>query len=118
MSFELKSHEVDPETQLIAVFGETDLYTAPELKTRLHEAIDGGKIRLVVDFSEAPFIDSTGLGVLVSALKRLRGEGGALVLVSANENMRRLFRATGLDQAMPLFETREEGLAAVGEGRE
>ena len=57
---------------MIELGGEIDLYTAPEFKERMVELIEGGKKQIVVDLSEATFIDSTTLGVLVGGVKRLR----------------------------------------------
>ena len=115
MDFQLSDHEVDSETHVIELGGEIDLYTAPELEERLAAIFENGKRRVVVDLLEVTFIDSTGLRVIVSALQRVQGIGGALVLVCVNENVLQVFEITGLDKLLPLYGTREEALAAVGE---
>src|SRR5918912_3313340 len=64
------------EHTVLEVGGEVDVYTAPRLRERLVELVDGGARDVVVDLSRVDFLDSTGLGVLVGALKRLRSAGG------------------------------------------
>ena len=113
MNFELSDHEVDSETHVIELGGEIDLYTAPEFKERMAEIIDEGKTRLVVDLSNATFIDSTTLGVLVGGVKRLRPAGGSLALVCSDENIIKIFEITGLDRVFPIHDTRDEALADV-----
>ena len=116
MRFELSDHTVDSETHVIELGGEIDLYTAPEFKERMAEIIDEGKTRVVVDLSEATFIDSTTLGVLVGGVKRLRPAGGSLVLVCTDENILKIFEITGLDRVFPIHATRDEALADVATG--
>ena len=64
--------------------------------------MDAGRVRLVVDLSAVGFLDSTGLGVLVKALKRTREHDGTLDLVATDERILKVFRITGLDAVMPL----------------
>lgn len=79
--------------------GEIDVTTAPELREHLHEAIDThvGEV-VVVDLSAVEFMDSTGLGVLVGALKHSRTSGGDIALVGARPNVWKVFTITGLDK--------------------
>ena len=72
MNFHIEDEAVDDETHVIELGGEVDLYTAPEFKERMVELIESGKKQIVVDLSQATFIDSTTLGVLVGGVKRLR----------------------------------------------
>ena len=83
--------------------GEIDVYTAPELKAQLGEAIDSGCINVIVDLEGVSFIDSSGLGVLVSALRRARERDGAVRIVCTRENILKIFRITGLDKVFPIF---------------
>ena len=112
VNFQIKDEEVDSETHVIELGGEVDLYTAPEFKERLVQLIEDGKKRIVVDLSEATFIDSTTLGVLVGGVKRLRPEGGSLTLVCSDENITKIFEITGLDRVFAIHATRDEALAA------
>lgn len=97
---------------VVEVRGEVDVYTASVLRQRLLEIIDGGAGRVVVDLRRVDFLDSTGLGVLVGALKRLRMDGGDLSLVCDNEKLLKIFRITALDRVFALHETVEAATAA------
>ena len=96
---------------VISLGGEVDLYTAPELKQELHRLVGEGATRLVVDMSATTFIDSTTLGVLLSVVKRVRPEGGAVVLVCPDPNVKRIFEITLLDRVFAIVDTRDEALA-------
>lgn len=113
--FSLTEEPLDGDRHVVAVRGEIDLFTAPELKQKLTEAIEGGKSRLVVDLSETTFLDSTALGVLIGAVKRLRSREGALVIVNTDQNIAKTFEITGLDQIFTILGTREEAVAALDE---
>ena len=113
MNFQISDQEIDSETHLIELGGEVDHYTAPEFKERMVQVIEDGKKRVVVDLSEATFIDSTTLGVLVGGVKRLRPTGGSLALVCTDQNIQKIFEITGLDRVFPIHETREAALASV-----
>ena len=88
---------------VVAVRGEIDVVTAPYLWETIAEVISDTK-RLVVDLSETEFIDSTGLGVLVRALKRLRHHGGDLILRSPKSNARKVLHMTSLDRVMTVVD--------------
>ncbi|MDQ4071275.1 MAG: STAS domain-containing protein [Actinomycetota bacterium] len=113
MNFQIQDQEVDADTHVIELGGEIDLYTAPEFKERMAEIIEEGKTRMVVDLSQATFIDSTTLGVLVGGVKRLRPAGGSLALVCTDENIVKIFEITGLDRVFPIHASRDEALADV-----
>jgi anti-sigma B factor antagonist len=95
----------------VAVAGEADLFTAPELKEALANAVDGGAHDVIVDLSDATFIDSTTLGVLIGTVRRLRPLGGTVAIACHDANIVRIFEITRLDQVFPIFETADEGLA-------
>ena len=82
---------------VVQVGGEIDVYTAPQLRQRLHDLVEGGTKHIVVDLRGVEFLDSHGLGVLLGALKQLRAQGGNLVLVCVKESVLRVFRVTGLE---------------------
>jgi anti-sigma B factor antagonist len=113
VNFQLRDREIDRETQVIEVVGEADLYTAPEFKERLVQLIEAGNKRLVVDLSKASFIDSTILGVLVGAMKRLQPAQGSIAIVSADDQAKALFEITGLDHLFPIYSSREAALHAA-----
>ena len=111
--FVLTEESLDDDRHVVAVRGEIDLFTAPDLKTTLLGAIDAGKSRIVVDLSDTTFLDSTALGVLIGAVKRLRSREGALAIVNTDENIAKTFEITGLDQIFTISASREEAIAAL-----
>lgn len=111
--FELSDEPLDGGSHLIATRGEVDLFTAPELKARIGELVEGGALRLVLDLTETTFIDSTTLGVLIGAVKRLRPRGGRLVIVNTDAGIGRTFAITGLDQIFTIVEDRASALEAL-----
>jgi anti-sigma B factor antagonist len=114
VNFQINDEAVDDETHVIELGGEVDLYTAPEFKERMVQVIEEGKKQVVVDLSNATFIDSTTLGVLVGGVKRLRPAGGTLSLVCSDQNIVKIFEITGLDRVFPIHESREQALASAG----
>ena len=104
--------DVGAGTALLAVSGDADLHSAPELRESLRDAIDEGSTTIVLDLSETTFVDSTALGVLLGGMKRLREQEGRIRLVVPRPEVRRVFEITMLDRIFPLHETRDEALAA------
>jgi anti-sigma B factor antagonist len=99
-----------PEDALLVLAGEIDLYTSAQLRTALEHAIDGGARRVIVDLSKVDFVDSTGLAVLIEAIKRLPSPGGSLHVVCPNGHIKRVFEITGLTSVLTLHATREEAI--------
>lgn len=99
------------EYTVIFVSGEIDVYTAPRLRERLNELVAGGRYHLIVDLAGVEFLDSTGLGVLVGGLKRVRSHDGALRLVCTQEKILKVFRITGLTKVFPIHATLDEALS-------
>ncbi|WP_420440717.1 STAS domain-containing protein [Candidatus Palauibacter sp.] len=97
---------------LVAVGGQLTINNRGEFKERVLARVADGDTDFVIDFSEADYIDSSGLGVLVSLSKHIRDAGGRLTLAGLNEDLQRLFALTRLDS---LFEIVESRAAALGE---
>lgn len=116
--FAISEQPIDDERHVLAVRGEIDLFTAPELKQVLAESIEAGRVRIVVDLTETTFLDSTALGVLIGAVKRLRSRDGALAIANIDENIAKTFEITGLDQIFTIVPTREEAVDAVDPARD
>ncbi len=87
--------------------GEIDLYTAPQLRSELVDALDDGAHRLIVDMSRVEFCDSTGMSVLLSAMTRSREKGGDLVLAAPNAAVTKILEVTGLDTVFTVHTTTE-----------
>jgi anti-sigma B factor antagonist len=111
MELSLATREVAGHT-VVEVRGEVDVYTASVLREQLLAVVDRGGGSVVADLRRVDFLDSTGLGVLVGALKRLRMAGGDMSLVCDNEKLLKIFRITGLDRVFALHATVESATAA------
>jgi anti-sigma B factor antagonist len=89
---------------VIAVRGELDIGTAPELRAALAEAIEAHPgARLIADLEGLDFIDSAGLGILVGGRKRAQSRDGDVVLVSTGLNIGRTLELTGLDRVFEIY---------------
>jgi anti-sigma B factor antagonist len=116
MNFHIEDESHKEDSMVIKLQGEVDLYAAPELKDHVNRAIESGKTKLVLDLSEATFIDSTTLGILVSGMKRLRPRGGMLAVLCPDPTMARIFDITGLNRMFSVHDTLEGALAALDSG--
>jgi len=107
--------EVSVETvdgwQVLRLAGEVDVATAPRLRDRLVQLINEGPPQLVVDLSGLSFIDSMGLGALVSGLKRARAHDGDLRLAGPSDHVAKVLSITRLDQAFLVGDSVEAALA-------
>ena len=97
---------------VVSAVGEVDVFTAPSLDEALSEVISGGSTCLIVDLSGVDFLDSTGLSVLVKALKRVRESEGSLDVVVSADRVAKVFRLTGLDKVIPLHATLADALGS------
>jgi len=107
------STRTEGDRTVVTVGGEIDVYTAPKLREQLIDLVSGGKYHLVVDMEAVDFLDSTGLGVLVGGLKRVRAHEGSLRLVCTQERILKIFRITGLTKVFPIHASVDEALAAT-----
>ena len=93
--------------------GYVDFDAAPALKENIMRQIEEGNHHLVIDLSAADFIDSTAIGVLVGALKRLQERHGSLAVVCTNDNIRNVFQIVGLDDMIPMHRSRDDAISAL-----
>lgn len=98
---------------VVAVAGEIDAHTAPEVRAALDEALaaSAGETRIVADLTGVTFMDSTGLGVFVTTLKHVREKEGSLDVVVTSPRVLKVFTITGLDVLIPVHETLDGALA-------
>jgi anti-sigma B factor antagonist len=104
-------------TVVLAIHGDADLRIASELRDRIGAAIDDGSSALVLDLTGATFLDSIALGIFLGAMKRLRARGGRFRIVAPRAELRRIFEMTLLDRVFELDLSRQEALAAAGDGQ-
>ncbi len=111
MDLKLDHHAKDG-SEVVEVEGEIDVYTAPRLRELLIELVNKGHFRLIVNMEKVEFLDSTGLGVLVGGLKRVRAHDGSLDLVCTQERILKIFRITGLTKVFGIHDTVDEAIEA------
>ena len=107
----LATNEVDGAT-IIAVGGEIDVYTAPKLRDKITELVADGVYDIIVDMEAVEFLDSTGLGVLVGGLKKVRAHDGSLELICTQDRLLKIFRITGLAKVFVIHDSADGALAA------
>lgn len=95
---------------VVDVEGQLIVGNRQELKSKVLEELEGGDRKFAIDFSRTGYIDSSGLGVLVSLSKKIREQGGELRLSSLNEDLRTLFELTKLDTLFRIADSREDAL--------
>jgi anti-sigma B factor antagonist len=95
----------------VAVTGEVDYYTSPQLRLALDAAAET-QPRLVLDLSDMTFMDSAGLGEVVRSYKQVTRRGGRLAAVCTSRIVLRLFRVTGIDTVVDVFDSVEAATAA------
>ena len=98
--------------EVIDVQGEIDIYPAPRLRELLIDLVSQGSYQLIVNLDEVGFLDSTGLGVLVGGLRRVRAHNGSLDLVCTQQPILKIFRITGLTEVFGIYETVDQAIAA------
>lgn len=82
----------------VTVCGEIDIHSQQQFKTKLNEIVMNLKDNLYVDCTELNYIDSTGLGILVGALKEVKKDNNNIYISNLKDNIRKLFNITGLDK--------------------
>jgi anti-sigma B factor antagonist len=97
---------------IVAVGGEIDVYTAPKLRDQITELVSGGSYNIVIDLEAVEFLDSTGLGVLVGGLKKVRAHDGSLELICSQERLLKIFRITGLAKVFVIHDSVDPSVAS------
>jgi anti-sigma B factor antagonist len=98
------------DTSIITLVGEIDVYTAPRLRQALIDLVSQGSTDIVVDMDRVDFLDSTGLGVLVGGLKRVKSSEGDLRLVVTQDRIMKIFDITGLSKVFPIHGSLDDAL--------
>jgi anti-sigma B factor antagonist len=109
-AFDIARRELDDRTSVIAIEGDLDLSTAPQLKWMLLDSLEAGHSQLVVDLSQTTFMDSTALGVLIGVNRSL-DIGARLAIVCDRANLLKIFELSGMDGAFAIFSTLQDALA-------
>ncbi len=99
------------DSDVLTLRGEIDVYTAPRLRQAIIDLVEGGARHIVVDMGAVDFLDSTGLGVLVGGLKRVKIQDGELSIVTSQDKILKIFDITGLNKVFSIHDSLD---AAVG----
>lgn len=99
------------DVNVVDVDGQLIVGNRQELKQKVLDEVERGGKKFLIDFTQTGYIDSSGLGVLVSLSKKIREQGGELRLSTLNEDLRTLFELTKLDTLFRIADSRSEGLA-------
>ncbi len=111
MDLSLETRQADDVT-IVSVGGEIDVYTAPKLRDKITELVGAGQYHLVIDMESVEFLDSTGLGVLVGGLKKVRAHDGAMEIVCNQDRLLKIFRITGLAKVFTIHDSEAAALAS------
>ena len=111
MDLSLETREVADRT-VVTVGGEIDVYTAPKLRDKITELVNAGHHDLLVDMEKVEFLDSTGLGVLVGGLKKVRAQQGSMELICSQDRLLKIFRITGLAKVFTIHDSEASALGA------
>ena len=103
-------------TTVLSAYGEIDVATAPQLRQQIVEIASSSSAPLVIDLEGVDFLDSTGLGVLVSGLKRFRTLGSDVLLVATRPRILKVFEITGLTQVFSIHATVDDAVSAAATG--
>jgi anti-sigma B factor antagonist len=107
----LDTRELDGHT-VVVVAGEIDVYTAPKLRDKISDLVAAGNHTLIIDMENVDFIDSTGLGVLVGGLKKVRAQDGSMSLICSQDRLLKIFTITGLAKVFSIYSSQGDALSA------
>ena len=111
MSLDVATRKTDTGVTVVMPSGRLDVAGAPALKAAIGELVrDDGTPRLVIDMEGVSFVDSTGLGSVIAALKLVKGSKGDLRLAAPNQQVRVVLELTTLDRVFAYYPTVEDAL--------
>ncbi len=116
ISLKARSERLDG-THVILLEGEADAFTAPVAKDALENALRAEENVIVIDLTGVTFIDSTMLGIFIDASRLLRARGGVFGIACADEHIKKVFRITGLDGVIQVYESAREAVSSLTKAR-
>ena len=99
--------------KILNVCGDVDVYTSPKVKEHINSLIEKEVYKIVVNLEDVRYVDSTGLGVLIGTLKKVKEHNGYIVLVCTNPQIKKIFQITGLVKIFNMFVNNEEAIEAL-----
>jgi anti-sigma B factor antagonist len=114
VSLDVQTRQAENGATVVAPTGRLDVAGAPALKDAISGVVnDDGSPRIVIDMEAVSFVDSTGLGSVIAALKQIRNKQGELRLAAPNQQVRVVLELTTLDRVFPYYATVEEALSGL-----
>ena len=107
---ELSIEELENNTSVIKLIGDIDVYSCSDLKDAITSQIDFGAKRIIIDMEDVYYIDSSGIGVFVSALGEFKKRNGKIGIVKITESVRKVFELTKITSFLPIYITVSEAL--------
>ena len=98
------------DVEIIAIEGEIDLYNAPEIKKLVQKMISEGKVKVIIDFDKVSYIDSSGIGAMISSLSNLKKQGGMLKILNIHDSVKKVFELTKLTSFFKIFQDEQEAV--------
>ncbi len=95
---------------ILDINGEIDLYNAPEIKKNIKTQIDNGKHNIIVNLDKVSYIDSSGIGVLISSLSQLKKVGGGLKIINVYASVKKVFELTKLTSFFDIYENEQDAV--------
>jgi anti-sigma B factor antagonist len=108
---EIKRREVG-DIVIFDINGEIDLYNAPEIKEKIKEEMNKNKVNIIINLDKVTYIDSSGIGVLISSLSNLKKVGGGLKLINVYASVRKVFELTKLTSFFDIYDSETDALNA------
>ena len=111
LHFQCYAQRIDEQTAVVHIHGELDMYSSPHAKETMSNLMAEGCRYLLVNLQHTEYLDSTGLGLFVGLLKRVREQGGDVRLISPSPRVRRMLEITRLTMAFGIDTNEDEAMA-------
>lgn len=109
----LKFENVDDKL-LVCLSGELDHHSAEEVRNKIDNRIDKDDVnKIIMDFSDVSFMDSSGIGVVIGRYKKMNYKNGKICITNVNDNVNRVFELSGMFKIIKLYKTNEEALENI-----
>lgn len=113
---EINMREVESEgVTLLDIKGEIDLYNAPDIKDTIKNQIDAGKKKIIINLKDVSYIDSSGIGALISSLSNLKKVGGGLKIIHVYDSVKKVFELTKLTSFFEIFNNEDEAVGSFSD---
>lgn len=96
---------------ILDIDGEIDLYNAPEIKDTIKGLMDDGKKQIIINLEAVSYIDSSGIGALISSLSNLKKIGGSLKIIHVYDSVKKVFELTKLTSFFEIYDSEDEAVA-------